>query len=367
MVNYDKDEIREQLQIEHIFTLLKLWGGEPEYTNFGIVSSTICHNEPGIGSRKLYFYTNSQLFICYTNCGYFDIFELCRKVHKIQKNVEMDLNEAIRWVASYFGFLGEYVQDIDEYNTEDWSRYSEYERIKEVDPNPQGLITLKEYDKAILDNFNYKVIIEPWLKENISQQALDQMQIGYYPGACQITIPHLDENGRLVGIRGRSMVKEEADLLGKYRPLKINGTMYNHPLGMNLYNYYFSKSNIQKFKKAIVFESEKSCLQYKTYFGLENDISAACCGSSLSNYQMEMLIRAGAEEVIIAFDRQFQTINDDEFKRLQKKLLKIYDRFNNYVNVTFIFDKNMITEYKDSPTDRGIEKFLTLFKERIIL
>ena len=33
----------------------------------------------------------------------------------------------------------------------------------------------------------------------------------------------------------------------------------------------------------------------------------------------------------------------------------------------FIFDKNMITEYKASPIDEGSEKFLTLFKERILL
>ena len=93
MINYDKVEIREQLQIEHIFALLQLWGGEPEYTNFGIISSTICHNPPGIGSRKLYFYENSGLFICYTGCAesFFDVFELCRKVNKIQKDVDIDL------------------------------------------------------------------------------------------------------------------------------------------------------------------------------------------------------------------------------------------------------------------------------------
>jgi len=62
--------------------------------------------------------------------------------------------------------------------------------------------------------------------------------------------------------------------------------MYNHPLGMNLYNFNNSRRNIPKLKKAIIFESEKSCLKYQTYFGFENDISVACCGSNITAYQM---------------------------------------------------------------------------------
>lgn len=48
---------------------------------------------------------------------------------------------------------------------------------------------------------------------------------------------------------------------------------------------------------------EKSCLKYQTYFGFENDISVACCGSNLSSYQVSLLLDAGAQEIIIAFDR----------------------------------------------------------------
>jgi hypothetical protein len=119
--------------------------------------------------------------------------------------------------------------------------------------------------------------------------------------------------------------------------------------------------------KAIVFESEKSCLQYASYFGTYNDISVACCGSNISAYQMHLLFEAGAKEIVIAFDRQFQAIGDDEFKRLVTKLKKLHAKWKNYVNVSFIFDKKMITGYKDSPTDCGPEIFLKLFKERVIL
>lgn len=104
-------------------------------------------------------------------------------------------------------------------------------------------------------------------------------------------------------MRGRTLCKEEGERFGKYRPLKVGKDLYNHPLGMSLYNLNNSKDNIRLVKKAIVFEGEKSTLLYQSYFGLDNDISVACCGSSLSTYQVQELIDSGAEEIIIAFDR----------------------------------------------------------------
>ena len=53
MIVYDKEEIKDYITIENVYTLLQEFGGEPEYTNFGIISHTICHNPPKEGSRKL--------------------------------------------------------------------------------------------------------------------------------------------------------------------------------------------------------------------------------------------------------------------------------------------------------------------------
>ena len=168
-------------------------------------------------------------------------------------------------------------------------------------------------------------------------------------------------------MRGRTLCKEEGEKYGKYRPVKIGKDLYNHPLGMNLYNFNNSKNNISFMKKAIVFEGEKSCLLYQSYFGLDNDISVACCGSSLSTYQVQQLLDIGVEEIIIAFDRQFKEIGDEEFKHLKRNLLKLRMKYKNYATISFIFDKKMITGYKDSPIDCGKEVFLHLFKERIVL
>ena len=58
MVVFDKSEIKKALTVENIFDLLQQWGGDPIYTGFGILSATICHNPPGEGSKKLYYYSN---------------------------------------------------------------------------------------------------------------------------------------------------------------------------------------------------------------------------------------------------------------------------------------------------------------------
>jgi hypothetical protein len=140
--------------------------------------------------------------------------------------------------------------------------------------------------------------------------------------------------------------------------------MYSHPLGLNLYNLNNSKENIKQMKKAIVWESEKSCLKYASHFGLENDITVASCGSSLTAYQIQLLIDSGAQEIVIGYDRQFQKLGDKEYLKLKANFAKFKERFKNYVDISFILDTKMITDYKSSPIDEGKDKFLKLFSER---
>lgn len=234
MITYDKSEIKESLTLENVFDLLIEMGGEPEYTSFGILSSTICHNLPGEGSRKLYYYENSNLFQCYTGCDSFDIFELIIKTKKIQSNEDYDLNDAVMWVVRKFGISGTYSED-DNDELEDWKILSLYDKTNNIEIKNNEIV-LKEYNPIILTRFNYDLKLTPWLDEGITQEILNKSVIGYYLGGDQITIPHFDKNNRFIGLRGRTVCAEEAERYGKYRPLKVNNQLYNHPLSMNLYN-----------------------------------------------------------------------------------------------------------------------------------
>ena len=188
--------------------------------------------------------------------------------------------------------------------------------------------------------------------------------IRYNPGSQGIIIPHFDINNNLVGIRERTLIKEN-ETNGKYKPAILNAKMYNHPLAFNLYNINNSKENIKKIRKVIVFEGEKSCLLYASYFGIDSDISVACCGSSLSTFQINTLLSLGIDEMIIAFDKQYQEIGDEEFKSWIKKLKQISQKVRKFTQVSFIFDTEKILGYKDSPIDNGKDKFLYLLSNRL--
>lgn len=365
MISYDKKKIREALTVDIVFDMLVEFGAEPQYCSFGIISQTICHNKPSEGSRKLYYYENTGLFHCYTECGSFDPFELVIKVANIQWGRTYDLNDAIRYVAIRYGINIE-VDLQDDSDLNDWLVLNKYDRLQSVDVKDYH-VKLKPFDDTIMSRFNYKIKIKPWLDEGISQEVLDDAKIGYYAGGAQITIPHYDKDGDLIGIRGRALDKTEADMYGKYRPLYVGGQLYNHSLGMNLYNINKSIKNIGQSKCAIIFESEKSCLKYRTYFGADNDISVACCGSNISMWQLQLLLDAGAQSMVIAFDRQFQEPHDNEWEHWTKHLRTLNDKFKNYINTSIIFDKHMLTGYKDAPIDDGKDIFLQLWKERIKL
>lgn len=222
MVNYDKSQIKEQLGLDNIFDLLTEWGGDPEYTSFGIISATICHNHPGEGSRKLYFYENSKLFKCYTGCDEtFDIFELAIKIADLQGIENFDLNTAVRLVAFKCGIQGTDIDDDELISSADWKVLNNYDRIQSIETKDYH-ITLKEYDEEILDRLNYTVKIGPWLREGISQESIIHNKIGFYPGGDQISIPHYDKDGRFVGLRGRSLCAADSERFGKYRPIFVN-------------------------------------------------------------------------------------------------------------------------------------------------
>ena len=63
--DYDKDSIKNSLDISQIKDLVAELGGEPQLQNDILTCKTICH---GGDSHKLYYYDNTHLFRCYTGC-----------------------------------------------------------------------------------------------------------------------------------------------------------------------------------------------------------------------------------------------------------------------------------------------------------
>ena len=378
---YDKDKIKNSLTIEQVFDLVSDLGGEPVMNTGFFVSETICHNHPGDGSHKLYYYDNTKLFRCYTECEppTFDIFQLVCKVKNISKEFKIRYNEegqeeyrewvlydAIQFVAIYFGFEAENEKFFQKrIELQDWEIFKKYEENSLS--KQRQIIDLHIYDdgEKILKNLP-RPRLKDWEDEDISPEVTAAANICYDPKMNGIVIPHYDINNHLIGIRERTLIKEQ-EQYGKYKPAILNGKMYNHPLGFNLYNINNSKRHVQEFERCFVFESEKSCLKYASYFGLDNDISVAICGNSLNNYQVSLLLSLGCKEIIIALDKQYQKVGDNEWKRWVQKFYQLHNKFGNKVQISYMFDFDKYLDYKDSPIDKGKEIFLELYKNRIII
>ena len=380
-MNYDKDKIKNFLSIEQVFDLVSELGGEPVMNTGYFVCQTICHNHPGDGSNKLYYYDNTKLFHCYTECDppTFDIFELVCKVKNLSGEFKVRYNEAgkeeyrewvlydaVQFVATFFGFEAENEKFFQRrIELQDWkilNKYKENNQSKNLQ-----IINLHIYKEGetILKNLPRPRFIE-WEAEGIAPSVSAAANICYDPHANGIIIPHYNIDNQLIGIRIRTLVKEQ-ETYGKYRPAILNGVMYNHPLGFNLYNLNKSKENIKNIQKVFIFESEKSCLKYASIFGLENDISVAICGSALNNYQISLLYSLGVKEIVIALDKQFKVISDDEWKRWTKKYYNIHNKYGSQIQISYLFDFDNLLDYKDSPIDKGKDTFLELYKNRVVI
>ena len=360
-MKFDKNELKNSLTIDQIEEILVELGGEPRRYKDALISKTICH---GGDSHKLYYYPNTHLFKCYTACDdTWDIFDLIIRVKK-QHGEDWSLYNAMSFVADFFSINFE--EDFSELRSElqDWNYFNKRSKEK---------LSLVYENQSVLPNFDNNILLHfprphiiPWEREGISKEVCDKRGICYDPISDGVVIPHFDIMGHLVGIRERTLIKEYEDG-GKYRPAVINKQMYNHPLSLNLYNINNAAAAARIIKKVIVFESEKSCLKFATYFGQENDISVACCGSNISSFQIQLLLSLGIQEIIIALDRQYQQIAGEEHKEWVKKLYALHKKYGKFVQLSYIFDKNYILKYKNSPIDQGKDIFLELYNKRIFI
>lgn len=382
MAEYSKEElekIKQNLTIEQIFTLVEELGGEPRMEHNRFVAQTLCHNHAGEGSHKLYYYDNTKLFNCYTDCGdSFDIFELVMRhmntIGEVKQyyskegkltSRQWEVFDAIEFILLYFNIFSENKDfSLIQKETQDWEYLNSIANSSLIIDNKKR-IEMLIFDENILKHLPHPRI-KPWEEEGISKEVMEHRGICFNPKSYAIVIPHYDVNENLIGIRERTLIKEN-EKYGKYKPAILNGKMYNHPLGFNLYNINNSKDNIKTVEKAIVFEGEKSPLLYASYFGEENDITVATCGFNIINYQIELLISCGAKEIIIGFDKQFKEIGDKEWKKLTDKLYAIHNKYGAYAQISYLFDKNDLLGYKESPIDRGPEVFMQLFNERIFI
>jgi DNA primase len=233
-----------------------------------------------------------------------------------------------------------------------------YESLRNKFGRVKREVELPAYNEGALGTF-VKHYPPEWLREGISTAAMDKFGICYSISQNKIIIPHYDVKGRLVGIRGRALNEWEIENVGKYMPVRLEQTWYKHPLSMNLYGLYENQENIRKTGICYVFESEKSVLQFEA-FGMPN-CAVAVCGSQFNKYQLNVLLRnVSPREIVICFDSEEKAEETKYFD----KLWALCQKYKQYANFSFIYDRLGLLNLKDSPSDRGEETFKKLLEKR---
>lgn len=355
-------ELREQMSDEMIKSVLAQFNVEPvEETDNEIIFPTCCHNLEG-GSAKLWYYKNSKLFHCFTECNStFDIFTLLQKMMKLRGQDITPLQAATELCELNISF------DSSRYKM-DQSTLSSIRYMQELNdtyiPNIESN-NFEKYDKAILRKYSFDYMgLIPWMNEGISIDALQRFNIKYDSNRQAIIIPNFDYDGNLIGVRARYLKPEDIQK-GKYRPIYDNGVLYNHPTGRTFYGIYENHSNITRKGIAVIFESEKSVLLYNTIYGNDNGIALATLGQNITKDHIQYLLKMGVRHVILAYDSDYEDY--DQLKEVKEKYIKKGKILNQFFNVSILIDFDFDLPYKSSPIDGGKEIFEKILKNRVII
>ncbi len=356
----DHEKLKEQLTKDDIIHIMSSLGAEApkEDPKGNLIFPTICHNAYH-GKHKLYYYDNTKLFSCYTECAEsFDIFDLIQR-NKALYNVDWKFENSLYYVMDMTGHTNCFENDTNEntnqHRIDDWEFLNRYKKVNKPE------IKLNEYDPVAL-NIYRQYFHKNWLDEGITKESMIKFGIKLDVFNNKIIIPHYSIENKLVGIRGRALNQEDIKEGRKYMPVKIENTIYSHPVSCNLYGLNHNVKTIEKLKKVFIVEGEKSVLKIESYYP-DNNFSVAVCGDKISDFQKELILKH-VDEVIIGFDK-----TELYEKRGQNtgivNVRKIAQKFSPYVQTFIIADKENLLDLKDAPVDKGKEILEQLMKKKI--
>lgn len=187
-------------------------------------------------------------------------------------------------------------------------------------------------------------------KEGISLDAIKEFCIRFDLKSERIIFPHFnkDNKNEILATVGRT-TKQNFEEYKSPKYLIIDGKGYKK--SENLYGLAQNVQEIKNKKSVIIFEAEKSVLKCWGW-NYKNCVSIG--SHNISQGQIEILLSLNVTEVVIAFDKDISI----------PTLLKNANKLKFYFKVFIIFDNNFLLNEKDSPVDKGIDIFNTLFQKK---
>lgn len=338
--------LKEQLNTDQIITLLESLGAElREERSDHLIFTSICHHlNASEHKAKLYYYTNTHSFFCFSCSQSYDIFSLIEEVWNL-RDIEFYFGDIVNFITSTLGISQSDFNPKQNLSWRDDLRL--FTTAKSMTKHAQ-IYPLSDLNRFV-DKLPYS-----WIKEGISVDTMRKYHIGYYPLFDCTTIPVFDKKGELLGIRGRFWRKEDIEL-GKYRPIWTLERDYKLPTGNLLYGLYQNQEWIKQTHEVKLFEGEKSVMQMESI--LEQNNSVAMFGCNLSKMQLQQLIELEVERYVVCLDKWG---SEDDKARWRKDVDKIVKMCKPYGEVIVVED-NGILDWKDSPSDKGKEVWEELY------
>ena len=377
-------------------------GAEPKWGVCGgkecIKVLTLCHH----GTHHNAVFDPTTLNItCFSECG-----ETTKLHNWVRKMLDSDnpfhgRDFIEKWMDGQgFDFEMDSSHEVSmNYQVKPFNPYTEIEIVPGIDPDIiKDLYSGFDHSRETLSRLRWCLPKEECEDgEGIPVEQLMAFDVACLPKDNCVILPHHNINGEIVGLYARSyrcLRKEvEKELLehgeeindpeiqeylshfprAKYMPLlkpkkywTKEKPRWSFPNSRNLYGLHKAKEAIRESGKAIVFEGGKSVMLAHAY-GYSFAVASHTYGANLNH--MAMLIQAGAKEIILAFDKQYQnqSIDSKEWQTYETKTQGLAQQVSKYVTVSRMTDKGDLLNYKDAPIDQGKEVFETLFENREIL
>lgn len=318
-----------------------------------------CGMPDGDNPQSTVIYNNEALnVVAYTRDivdahGISDIISLACFINK-----NMTFTQAIDWICNLVGLETSkyYVQEKQE-TIEDLLQELKKLYLKYDDTD----VPLQPLDEIVLREFKSRFTHEEFVKDNISPETQREFEIGFslrtdYYGfpRHRITIPIRDEQGTLVGVKGRlpKNVYYWSKCVDEEREKEEPKYIYLYPCAKAkiLYGLYKTQPYIKEQDEVIVCEAEKGVMQLWTY-GFKNSVGIG--GHEISATQLKKLLDLNAN-VVIAFDKDISKEQiTKECKKFKHSKKKVY----------YIYDIDDILEDKESPMD-NLSKWEKLYKKK---
>lgn len=341
----DLQQIKNRLlENENLYTLLENIGCEQiKYEQGGrLITSQLPTEFDSDNKRSVQVKVNNNIY-CNIRSRDFsgDIFNLVSYIYfNIRENYNSNLTQSKEYICKLFSW-----EDLLD-GTFTQEEYIDYTKpLKDL--FKYGIDSYYEPNEVLSENIINEFYLKPyydWYKEGISLSTQREFQVGIDLDSHRIIFPYRNQFGQLVGVKGRAFEFDVNEYNPKYKYI------YPCNASMELFNYHRAKDHIEKGKKVIIFEGEKSVMKLHSH-----DIynSVALGSSSISSHQASLFSNRPDIEIILAYDKD-KTIEE---------ILEHAKAFD-LSHVTFLYDKHNLLQGKDSPIDKGIDIFNKLYDKR---